>query len=108
MSTQTQEEWDRLHGSQYDAEEEAQIEARIDGIGGLVNIHHAITGKQCPRYVALGMATAAVSDLIFKSKLLELENERLKQHVKDLDSDLNAACQSEPDTLSEREALGER
>lgn len=38
---------------------------------------------------------------------LEDENARLKQHVKDLDSDLNTACQREPDGLSEREALGE-
>lgn len=58
------------------------------------------------------MSTAEIQDdthLLEKAvrAILELreENERLKQHIRDLDHDLNAACQSEPDGLSEREAL---
>lgn len=42
------------------------------------------------------------------TRQLKAEIERLRQHVRDLDSDLNTACQSEPDDLSERESLGER
>lgn len=36
---------------------------------------------------------------------LKAEIVRLRQHVKDLDADLNNACQSEPDGLSEHERL---
>lgn len=46
-------------------QEKAEIEARVkeDALGGLSNIYHAITGNSCEKYVALGMATAAVSSL---------------------------------------------
>lgn len=40
-----------------------EIEAGIDGVGGLVNIYHALTGNDCPCHLALGMATSAVSSL---------------------------------------------
>lgn len=36
-------------------------------LDGLVNIYHHIEGKDCPRHLALGMATAAVSSM--KNKL---------------------------------------
>lgn len=54
----------------------AEVEARLascDLIGSLVNIYHAIKGEDCPRHLALGMATAAVSSL--KRKFDALENE---------------------------------
>lgn len=43
----------------------AEAEKRLEkvAIGGLVNIYHAITGTDCPRYLALGMATSAVAAL---------------------------------------------
>lgn len=50
-----------------------EIEERLEKVAldGLVNIHRAITGKTCERYVSLGMATSAVSAL--KARCTELE-----------------------------------
>lgn len=43
----------------------AEIEERLEKVAldGLANLYHAITGKECEKYVALGMATSAVSTL---------------------------------------------
>lgn len=46
MSTQTQEEWDRLHGSQYDAEEDVQadrftwkvLESKVPGYERVISV----------------------------------------------------------------------
>ena len=56
---------------------EQEIESRIDGVGGLVNIYRAITGKTCARHVALGMATSEVSALMSECAKLRERNEKL-------------------------------
>lgn len=55
---------------------EREIEARLDGIGALVNLHHAITGEYCPRHLAVGMTTAAVSSLRSRLTAAEELNKR--------------------------------
>lgn len=52
-----------------------EIEAGLDGIGALVNLHHAITSERCPRHLAVGMATSAVSSLQFRCRALEAERD---------------------------------
>lgn len=53
-------------------------------------------------------AIRLIDNLRAENAALHEENERLKAHIRDLDHDLNAACQSEPDDLNWREALGEK
>lgn len=52
-------------------------------------------------------ALELIDKLRAENAALKEENRRLREHVRHLDSDLNTACQSEPDGLSERERLGE-
>ena len=47
-------------------------------VTGLVNIYHAITSETCERYVALGMATSAVSALMSERDALRQRVEFLK------------------------------
>lgn len=60
-----------------------QIEADLDGIGALVNLHHALTGEDCPRHLAVGMTTAAVS-------ALRIERDALVAHVAAMQARLDA------------------
>lgn len=61
-------------------EVEARL-AKVDLIGSLVNIHRAIRGEDCPRHLALGMATSAVS-------ALKAENQRLRAAIETASRDL--------------------
>ena len=56
-----------------------RVEQRLEGVAldGLANLYHAITGKTCERYIALGMATSAVSSLISERDALRDDAERL-------------------------------
>lgn len=48
------------------SKEEIAERLRPTALQGLANLYHAITGEDCEEYVALGMATSAVSSLIYE------------------------------------------
>lgn len=87
--------------------DKAEVERRAEkgALQALANLYHAITGKDCERYNAIGMATSAVSSLMADNASIRSANRALLAVVDELRT---AVMSTRDEALEEAAQMAER